>query len=166
MQSRNCNARFAGYCDNKQKQASNNNNTTGGKMERYYSVSIVTLLVGLMCFGMALIVAHRHTKTGILPPTMTGHPSLERAFRAHANTLEWIPIFLPALWLFAIYWSAVWAAGLGLLWIVGRIVYLVGYLSAPEKRLPGFFIQSVAATALVLGALGRIVYLMVTSAGT
>ena len=132
-------------------------------MERYYFVSIVTLLVGLMCFGMALIVAQAHTKTGIRPPAMTGHPHLEQAFRAHANTLEWIPIVLPAMWLFAIYWSAVWAAWLGLAWIAGRIVYFAGYLSDPEKRYPGFFIQSFAVTALVLGALGRIVYLMVSS---
>lgn len=129
-------------------------------MERYYFVSLVTLLVGLMCFGMALVTARTHHKTGILAPTMTGHPSLERAFRGHANTVEWMPIFLPAMWLFAIYWSAVWAAWLGLLWIAGRIVYFVGYRAAPEKRLPGFFIQSFAVTALVLGALGRIIYLM------
>ncbi|WP_424630169.1 MAPEG family protein [Bradyrhizobium sp. SYSU BS000235] len=134
-------------------------------MERYYFVSLVTLLVGLMCFSMALTVARTHHKTGILAPTMTGHPRLECAFRAHANTVEWMPIFLPAMWLFAIYWSAVWAGWLGLAWIAGRIVYFVGYLSAPEKRLPGFFIQSFAATALVLGALGRIIYLMM-GAGT
>ncbi len=90
---------------------------------------------------------------------MTGDPLLERAIRAHSNTLEWLPIFLPALWLFAIYWSATWAAGLGVLWLVGRVAYFVGYLSAPLKRYPGFFIQTVAALALSLGALGRIIYL-------
>ncbi len=102
-------------------------------------MSIVTLLVGLMCFGMALTVANAHTKTGILPPAMTGDPRLERAFRAHYNTLEWILIFLPAMWLFAIYWSPVWAAGA---WAgVDRRphrIYFVGYLSDPEKRFPGF----------------------------
>jgi hypothetical protein len=71
-----------------------------------------------------------------------------------------VPIFLPSLWLFAIYWSATWAAGLGALWLVGRIVYFVGYLSAPGKRFPGFFIQSIAAFALLLGALGRVLYLV------
>ncbi|MEH2513105.1 glutathione S-transferase [Nitrobacteraceae bacterium AZCC 1564] len=132
-------------------------------MERYYFVSFVTLLAGVMTFGMSVAVARAHTKTGILAPAMTGHPRLERAVRAHANTLEWMPIFLPALWLFAIYWSAVWAAWLGLVWIVGRIVYFAGYLSAPEKRAPGFFIQAMATFALLLGALGRIIYLMVSS---
>jgi glutathione S-transferase len=128
-------------------------------MERYYSVAAVTLIFGLAVFGMALTVSRLHAKTGILAPTTTGDPRLERAFRAHMNTVEWTPIFLPSMWLFAIYWSAAWAAGLGALWLVGRVVYFIGYLSGPDKRFPGFFIQSFAAFALLLGALGRIIYL-------
>jgi uncharacterized membrane protein YecN with MAPEG domain len=134
-------------------------------MERYYFVSLVTLLAGLMTFGMSMAVSGARAKAGIPAPAMTGHPLLECALRAHANTLEWMPIFLPAMWLFAIYWSAAWAAWLGLVWIAGRIVYFAGYLSAPKKRAPGFYIQSAAAFALLLGAIGRIIYLMI-SAGT
>lgn len=128
-------------------------------MERYYPVAIVTLLCGLVLFGMALTVAKTHARTGILAPAMTGDPMLERAIRAHSNSLEWLPVFLPAMWLFAIYWSAWWAAGFGALWIVGRIAYFVGYLADPMKRYPGFLIQAVATFVLLLGAIGRIVYL-------
>ena len=42
---------------------------------------------------------------------MSGHPDFERAFRIQMNTLEWMPIFLPALWLFAIYIGDAIAAG-------------------------------------------------------
>lgn len=128
-------------------------------MERYYSVALVTLIAGLVVFGMALTVSRLHAKTGILAPVTSGNPLLERAFRAHMNTVEWTPIFLPSMWLFAIYWSVPWAAGLGALWLIGRIIYFVGYLSDAKKRLPGFFIQSLAAFALLLGALGRVAYL-------
>jgi uncharacterized membrane protein YecN with MAPEG domain len=131
-------------------------------MERYYSVAIVTLLCGLVLFAMALNVASTHSKTGILAPTMTGDPLLERAVRAHMNTLEWLLIFLPAMWLFAIYWSAGWAAGFGVLWLIGRVAYFVGYISEPKRRYPGFFIQAVATFVLLFGALGRIVYLAST----
>jgi uncharacterized membrane protein YecN with MAPEG domain len=112
---------------------------------------------------MALQVARTHQRTGILAPTMTGDPVLERTIRAHANMLEWIPIFLPSMWLFAIYWSPTAAALLGLAWIIGRVIYFVGYISEPNKRFPGFFIQSTAAFILLLGTLGRIVYLAMTN---
>jgi glutathione S-transferase len=82
-------------------------------MDAYYNVAIVTILSGLVCFGMAVIVSRARAKTRILAPTMTGDPSLERAVRAHTNTLEWMPIYLPAISLFAIYWSPVWAAVVG-----------------------------------------------------
>ena len=128
-------------------------------MERHYPVAIVTLISGLVVFGMALTVSRIHAKTGILAPMMTGDPRLERAFRAHLNTVEWTPVFLPSMWLFAIYWNASWAAALGALWLIGRITYFFGYVSDPKKRFPGFFIQSIATFALLLGALGRILYL-------
>jgi glutathione S-transferase len=133
-------------------------------VQSYAYVALVTLASALVYFGMALKVARAHSATGIRPPAMTGDPLLERTMRAHVNTLEWMPIFLPAMWLFAIYWSATWAAVLGVVWIVGRIVYFFGYVAAPEKRFPGFAIQATAATVLVLGAIGRIVYLLAIGA--
>jgi glutathione S-transferase len=128
-------------------------------LEKYNLVAIVTLVTGIVIFGMALTVSRAHAKTGILAPTMTGDPVLERAIRAHSNTLEWLPIFLASMWLFAIYLSPAWASGLGTVWLIGRIIYFVGYRSDANRRFPGFFIQCLAHFALMLGALGRIIYL-------
>ena len=125
----------------------------------YHLTALVTLLTALFYFLTALNVAKVRGRTGVKVPAMSGHPDFERAFRIQLNTLEWLPIFLPAMWLFAIYWNAAWAAGLGLLWLIGRVAYFVGYLSAPLKRYPGFFTQAVATFALLLGALGRVAYL-------
>jgi uncharacterized membrane protein YecN with MAPEG domain len=129
-------------------------------MSTYYPIAVVTLLSGLLSSGMGIAVTRARTKSGIFAPAMTGDAVLERTIRAHANTLEWMPIFLPALWLFAMYWSVPWAAAFGTVWIIGRIVYFIGYISAAERRLAGFFIQAMAALALLFGALGRLIYLM------
>ena len=92
---------------------------------------------------------------------MTGHPDFERVYRVQMNTLEWMPIFLPSLWLFAIYISDPIAAALGLVWIAGRVLYLAGYSKAVEKRSPGFAVQAIAVIILWAGSLGMIVWRLV-----
>jgi hypothetical protein len=74
------------------------------------------------------------------------------------NTLEWMPIFLPSLWLFAIYIGDAIAAGIGAVWIIGRIVYFIGYREAVAKRSPGFAIQAFACIILWFGATGAVVW--------
>ena len=126
-------------------------------------VAIVTLLAILTYFWMGLQVAGARRKSGIAAPAMTGDPLLERVNRAHYNTLEWMPIFLPSMWIFAIYWSDLVAAILGVIWIVGRILYQRGYAAAAEKRSTGFLIQALTVGVLLLGGLGRLVYLVATA---
>src|SRR5262245_54137225 len=133
-------------------------------MKLYYDVAVVTLLTALVYFWMAATVARTHSKVGILAPTMTGDPLLERTIRAHYNTLEWMPVFLPSLWLFAIYWNSTAASILGLIWIVSRIVYFLGYAAEASKRQLGFLIQTLTVAALLFGALGRLIYLAATGA--
>ena len=127
--------------------------------------AIVTLLAVALYFFFATRVAVAHGKFGVKLPATTGNVDFERVFRAHENTLEWMPTFLVPLWLCAIYLSDIAAAALGLLWIVGRVVYFVGYSKAVEKRLPGFFIQSTACMLLFVGAAAGIVMVM-RSAGS
>ena len=119
--------------------------------------ALVTVLAVFLYFLMALRVASARTKFGILPPATTGNPDFERVFRVHMNTLEWMPIFLPLLWLFALYLSDWGAAVLGLVWIAGRMTYIIGYSAAAEKRHRGFFIQGLASGALLIGALVGII---------
>lgn len=130
-------------------------------MQTHFEVAIVTLLALLVYFWMGLQVGGARRKTGISAPAMTGDPLLERCVRAHENTLEWMPIFLPSLWLFALYWNDRIAALVGLVWIVGRVLYALGYAQEASKREAGFMIQALATAVLLFGALGRIVWAMV-----
>jgi glutathione S-transferase len=131
-------------------------------MMQHRWVALVTLLALLTYFWMSTRVPLARNKCGIQAPAMTGDPLLERTIRAHYNTLEWLPIFLVSLWLFAIYWNELVAAGLGVVWIVGRILYALGYSADAAKRGPGFLIQSVAVAVLLFGSLGKIVYSLAT----
>jgi len=127
----------------------------------HHLTALVTLLAIAFYFFTSINVSRARTRTGVKVPAMSGHPDFERAFRIQMNTLEWMPIFLPALWLFAIYISDAVAAGLGAVWIIGRIVYFIGYSQAAAKRGPGFGIQALAAMVLWAGALGAVVLRMV-----
>src|SRR3954447_16173652 len=123
--------------------------------------AIVTCLAVLFYFFTSTRVARARAAYGIKVPAIAGHPDFERVFRVQMNTLEWMPIFLPSLWLFAIYISDPLAAAVGLVWIAGRILYIVSYSKAANKRGAGFGIQAVAAMALWLGATGAVVWRLV-----
>jgi glutathione S-transferase len=123
--------------------------------------AIVTLLAVFFYFYTSTAVARARAKFGVKAPATVGHPEFERAFRVQMNTLEWMPIFLPSLWLFAAYVNDIGAAAIGLVWILGRVLYLLGYTAAAEKRGRGFGIQALAAGVLFLGALGGVIAKMI-----
>ena len=126
-------------------------------MQPHGSVALVTVAALLVYAWMGIRVGRARAKSGVAAPAMTGDPVLERHIRVQANTLEWLPIFLSGLWLFAIYWNDAVAAGLGVVWIAGRILYALGYVADPKKREAGFLIQTAASAALLLGAAVKIV---------
>ncbi len=53
------------------------------------------------------------------------------------NTLEQLIVFIPALLLFATHVSVRWAFILGLLFLIARAVYALGYVRDPEQRAYG-----------------------------
>ena len=119
----------------------------------FHLTALVTCLAILFYFFTSIQVAKARVAFGIKAPAMSGNPDFERVFRVQMNTLEWMPIFLPSLWLFAIYISDPIAAAVGLVWIAGRILYMTGYSQAADKRGRGFGIQAMATGILWLGAL-------------
>jgi glutathione S-transferase len=124
----------------------------------FHFTALVTCLSILCYFYTSILVSRARTAFGIKAPAVSGNPDFERAFRVQMNTLEWMPIFLPSLWLFAFYINDALAAALGVVWIVGRVLYMTGYSQAAAKRGLGFGIQAGAAILLWLGALGAVIW--------
>jgi glutathione S-transferase len=132
-----------------------------GLQNMFHFTALVTCLAIALYFFTSIQVAKARQAFGVKVPAITGNPDFERVFRVQMNTLEWMPIFLPSLWLFAIYISDPVAAVIGLVWIAGRILYMTGYSQAAEKRGRGFGIQALATGILWLGALGAIIWRLV-----
>ncbi len=116
-------------------------------------IVLITLLVAAEYFWLAVLVGKSRGETGIHAPTCTGDEKFERVFRVQQNTLEQLIIFFPALWVFGYYVSATIGAALGVMFLIGRIMYARGYVQHPDKRGPGFIIGSLATLALILGGL-------------
>jgi glutathione S-transferase len=124
--------------------------------------AIATLLSLLLYATLGVQVGRARNKSGIHAPAMSGDPILERAIRVQMNTLEWLPIYLVSLWLFAIYWGDFAAFVLAIIWMIGRLLYSRGYMADPGKRETGFIIQALACAVLLFGALGKAFYVLAT----
>lgn len=125
--------------------------------------ALVTFLAIAVYFWADLRVGMARGTYKIKAPATSGDPDFERIFRSHQNMLEWMPIFLPSLWLFAFTLSDRWAALVGLVWIGGRVLYLVTYVQDAAKRGRGFAIQASAAAVLFAGALIGVVKAMIAA---
>ena len=116
-------------------------------------VAFVTALALLEYAVFGMIVGWARGKYKVAAPAVGGHPIFERYFRVHQNTLEQLVGFLPAMWLFATYVNPTWAAWLGVVFVVGRVAYLVGYVADPRKREIGFALTVLPSLILLIGAL-------------
>jgi len=116
-------------------------------------VEIVTLLavVQLAVFGM--LVGRARMRYGVKAPATTGHETFERYFRVHMNTLETLVVFLPALWIAARYWSPPLMAAIGAVYLVGRQIYLAGYVRDPAARHAGYSLSFLPTAILVIAGL-------------
>jgi uncharacterized membrane protein YecN with MAPEG domain len=114
--------------------------------------ALVTVASLILYFVTVVNVGRARQKYQVFPPAIAGNPNFERVYRVQQNTLEQALLFLPSLWLFALTLSAAGAAIVGLVWLIGRVLFAWGYYQAAEKRFLGFGLASTASMVLLLGA--------------
>ncbi|MFI4933272.1 MAG: MAPEG family protein [Caulobacterales bacterium] len=119
--------------------------------------ALVTLLAVLHYMLTVLRASQARRKSGLRAPAVTGDDAFERNYRVQMNTLESLPVFLVALWFFAFSWGEFAASGVGLVWIVGRTLYMLSYVDNPDKRGQGFALAGLALVTLVVGSLVGVV---------
>ena len=116
-------------------------------------VVIVMMLALLEYFWLVTRVGSARVRTGLQAPAVTGNEEFERYFRVHYNTLEQLVMFLPGIWFFALYVNALAAAGIGVVFIVGRAMYAISYVKDPSTRGAGMLLSMIPCVILVAGAL-------------
>ena len=121
-------------------------------------VEVVIALAALEFVVFGMFVGRARARYQVKAPATTGNENFERYFRIHYNTLEQLIVFMPAIWLFAAHVNARWAAIIGGVYLVGRIVYFRGYAAAAEQRHIGALLSMLPTLALLLGGLGGLVF--------
>lgn len=122
-----------------------------------YLTAWVTLAAVAIYFWIGANVSRVRARLAIPAPLMEGPVEFQSCLRVQMNTLEQLPLFLPPLWMCAVFLGDRWAAAGGALWCVGRVLYAVGYYSDPQKRILGFFTSLAASALLVAGAAAGLV---------
>jgi glutathione S-transferase len=121
-------------------------------MVGFHELELVTLLALLEYSILGVMVGRARQTYGVEAPATTGNPDFERYFRVHENTLESLIVFVPAVWIFSLTVNYHMGVALGVLFIIARIIYAQGYLTAAAKRAPGAVATAAINTILVLGS--------------
>src|SRR6201986_5318318 len=117
---------------------------------------LVQIVVGLalaqfMFFCFAVGKARGTYK--VAAPATTGNEIFERYFRVQMNTLELLVIFVPSILIFGQDFGGSLAAGLGVVYLIGRLVYFTSYVKDPKSRSAGYRLSALPVMILLAGAI-------------
>ena len=101
-------------------------------------LAIITVLILIQVLFFGFEVGKARGKYKIKAPAVSGDEMFDRHYRIHQNTIEQIVIFIPSLWLFGYFVHMNIGAGLGLLFLIGRLIFRSAYLKDPASREIGF----------------------------
>jgi glutathione S-transferase len=116
-------------------------------------VDIVTALALIQFIVFGFRVGGARGKYGVKAPAIAGNEIFERFFRVQQNTLEQLIVFIPAIYLFSRYFNPLWAAALGVVYLVGREIYAASYVKVPAKRSLGYGLTFLPMALLLVGGL-------------
>ena len=120
-------------------------------------VHLIALLAVAQFFAFGILVGRARGQYGVKAPAVTGHEMFERALRVQMNTLEQLAAFLPCLLIAGQYWSGTLVAGIGTVYLAGRLLYRQRYVADPTSRGLGFLLTVLPTFVLfVLGLIGAL----------
>lgn len=121
--------------------------------------AVATLALVLWYMVTVFQVGRARTRYKVRAPATTGDPAFERAYRVQMNELETLVAFLPPMWICAVMGNPRTAAVAAAAFLVGRVIYALGYWAASERRGAGYsismFVFAITWTLALASALGR-----------
>jgi uncharacterized membrane protein YecN with MAPEG domain len=114
-------------------------------------VYLVTMLMLVEYLVIGYLVSRARSRYKVKAPAVTGHEAFERHFRVQQNTIEQLIVVLPSMWIFGFTLNPLWAALLGLVFVVARAFYAYGYIKTGGGRHHGFMFGLYATIALLVG---------------
>jgi glutathione S-transferase len=117
---------------------------------------LVHLVIGLALaqfFFFLFAVGKARGTYKVSAPATTGNDIFERYFRVQMNTLELLVMFVPSILFFAQYFGAYLAAGLGVVYLIGRLIYFTSYVKDPKSRSVGYGLSALPVMIFIAGTI-------------
>jgi hypothetical protein len=117
---------------------------------------LVQLVIGLALaqfFFFLYAVGKARMTYKVVAPATTGNEIFERYFRVQMNTLELLVMFVPSILLFAQFFGGYLAAALGVLYLVGRLIYFTSYVKEPRSRSLGYGLSALPIMIFIAGTI-------------
>ena len=122
-------------------------------------VILIIVLALIQYILFAFQVGKARVKYNIKAPAVSGHPIFERHMRVQMNNIEQLILFIPSILTFSYMAESLqWpgneiAAGLGVVWLIGRALFANAYVKNPELRGPGFGLTFFPSVLMLAGTL-------------
>ena len=95
-------------------------------------------------------------KFGVKAPATTGNENFERYYRVQMNSLEMAVVFIPSLLLASQYWPPLLITVLGLVYLIGRILYFLAYTKGKKRTIPFLMGMISVILYIFLGIIGSV----------
>ena len=117
---------------------------------------LIHIVVGLALaqfFFFCFAVGKARGTYKVSAPATTGNEMFERYFRVQMNTLELLVVFVPSILLFGQYFGSYLATALGVVYLIGRLIYFTSYVKDPKSRSVGYGLSALPVFVLLGGAI-------------
>jgi len=117
----------------------------------WLNLTITLALLQALVFGV--LVGRARGKYGVKAPATSGHEMFDRYYRVQMNTLELLVLLVPTAYLAEGLLGDCYSAIAVAVYLVGRVLYLRGYVADPSKREVGFVLSVLPVLVLMVASL-------------